>query len=134
MTTTLSADEALLYRAVVISLFTWRRAEPDDPLDDDQRMGWWGDSFPAIAGDRIGSRLWLLRRRTITPEVLRLAVDYAHEALRWMVEDDLVARVAVQSFNTVRGRLDLLVTLYDDAGATLAQFNFNDLWQIAHAV
>lgn len=134
MTTTLSPDEALLYRAVVISLFTWRRAEPDDPLDDDQRMGWWGDSFPAVAGDRIGSRLWLLRRRTITPEVLRLAVDYAQEALRWMVEDDLVARVAVQSFNTVRGRLDLLVTLYDDAGATLAQFNFNDLWQIAHAV
>ncbi|WP_064577172.1 phage GP46 family protein [Cupriavidus gilardii] len=134
MTTTLSDNDALLYRAVVISLFTWRRAEPDDLLDDDQRMGWWGDSYPAIAGDRIGSRLWLLRRRTLTPEVLRLAVDYAHEALRWMVEDGLAARVAVQAFNTVRGRLDLLVTLYDDAGGTLAQFNFNDLWRVTHAI
>ncbi|HDU5746877.1 bacteriophage V tail protein [Escherichia coli] len=30
-----------LTRAVVISLFTWRRAEPDDNAD--VPMGWWGD-------------------------------------------------------------------------------------------
>ncbi len=29
-----------LTRAVVISLFTWRRAEPDDNAD--VPMGWWG--------------------------------------------------------------------------------------------
>lgn len=28
--------------AVVISLFTWRRAEPDDNAD--VPMGWWGDT------------------------------------------------------------------------------------------
>ncbi len=31
-----------LTRAVVISLFTWRRAEPDDNAD--VPMGWWGDT------------------------------------------------------------------------------------------
>ncbi|PQK53824.1 phage tail protein, partial [Escherichia coli] len=33
-----------LTRAVVISLFTWRRAEPDDNAD--VPMGWWGDTWP----------------------------------------------------------------------------------------
>ncbi len=47
-----------LTRAVVISLFTWRRAEPDDNAD--VPMGWWGDTWPAVQNDRYGSRLWLL--------------------------------------------------------------------------
>lgn len=40
-----------LTRAVVISLFTWRRAEPDDNAD--VPMGWWGDT-------------WLRYRMTVT--------------------------------------------------------------------
>jgi len=43
-----------LVRAVMISLFTWRRANPDDALPGTERMGWWGDTFPTIANDRIG--------------------------------------------------------------------------------
>ena len=35
-----------LTRAVVISLFTWRRAEPDDNAD--VPMGWWGDAAPSL--------------------------------------------------------------------------------------
>ncbi|EPN56356.1 Phage GP46, partial [Pseudomonas syringae pv. actinidiae ICMP 19079] len=54
--------QASLLRSVVISLFTWRRAEADDPIDDAERFGWWGDTYPTQANDRIGSRLWLLRR------------------------------------------------------------------------
>ncbi|NUV17293.1 hypothetical protein MS6207_01473 [Escherichia coli] len=42
-----------LTRAVVISLFTWRRAEPDDNAD--VPMGWWGDTWPAVQNDRYGS-------------------------------------------------------------------------------
>ncbi|WP_200894101.1 phage GP46 family protein [Xanthomonas sp. MUS 060] len=51
-----------LVRAVLISLFTWRRANADDTLPDPRgfRMGWWGDTYPVVANDRIGSRLWLL--------------------------------------------------------------------------
>ncbi|OWQ33401.1 phage GP46 family protein, partial [Pseudomonas sp. DrBHI1] len=39
-------SERAWQRAVVISLLTWRRAEAGDLLDDDQRYGWWGDTFP----------------------------------------------------------------------------------------
>jgi len=52
-----------LARAVIISLFTWRRANPDDVLPaGDDRQGWFGDTFAEVRGDRIGSRLWLLSR------------------------------------------------------------------------
>ena len=59
-----------LTRAVVISLFTWRRAEPDDNAD--VPMGWWGDTWPAVQNDRYGSRLWLLYRvqRILQPQLM----------------------------------------------------------------
>jgi len=128
-----TAQQALLYRAVEISLFTWRRAEPDDKLDDDQRMGWWGDSFPAVAGDRIGSRLWLLRRKTVVPEVLRAAEAYAREALQWMIDDELVRTIDVLVTTPDRTRVNLVVTLSDDGGP-LPPFNFDDIWQVQHGV
>lgn len=131
--TTLTNRQALLYRGVQISLFSWRRAEPDDKLDDDQRMGWWGDSFPPVANDRIGSRLWQLRRRTLVPEVLRLAEEFAHEALRWMVEDELATDIAVQASKDDRERLNLVVVLSDESGA-LPPFPFNDIWRVIDAV
>jgi phage gp46-like protein len=128
-----TAQQALLYRAVEISLFTWRRAEPDDKLDDDQRMGWWGDSFPAVASDKIGSRLWLLRRKTIVPETLRQAEAYAREALQWMLDDALVTGVDVQVSSPDRTRVDVVVQLSDEGGP-LPLFNFNDIWQVQHGV
>ncbi len=63
-----------LTRAVIISLFTWRRAEPDD--DTDIPMGWWGDTWPTVADDRIGSRLYLLRRSRLTAQTAHKARDH----------------------------------------------------------
>ena len=57
-----SADP--LTRAVVISLFTHRRADPDDNVD--VPMGWWGDTWPVVANDRYGSKLWILQRSKLT--------------------------------------------------------------------
>lgn len=130
---TATSKQALLYRAVEISLFSWRRAEPDDEVDDEQRMGWWGDSFPAVDGDKLGSRLWLLRRKTITPEVLRQAEAYAREALQWMIDDELVRTVEIQLTRSDRTRVDMVVTLTDDGGP-LPPFNFEDIWQVQHGI
>ena len=69
--------EEPLVRAVLISLFTWRRANADDDLPGNDRMGWWGDSHPPVDNDRIGSRLWLLSRAKIVPETLARAKAYA---------------------------------------------------------
>lgn len=133
--TTLSADEreALIRRAVTISLFTWRRAEPSDKLDDDNRQGWWGDSFPPVDNDRIGSRLWLLRRSTLTAQTLLDAQAYAAEALKWMTDDKWVSTVSTAAVRTGTNAMRLIVTL-DEASVSPLRFTFDDIWQVIYAV
>ncbi len=97
----LLADDGL-ETAVLISLFTDRRAEPGDalPTTENDLRGWWGDEFLDVDGDHVGSRLWLLSRSTRRPDVLRDAEAYEREALGWMIEDgvtdELEATAAAQ--------------------------------------
>jgi phage gp46-like protein len=90
-------DEGL-ETAVLVSLFTDRRAEGDGvpPGGTDDRRGWWGDAFAAVPGDRIGSKLWLLAREKLTPETLLRTREYAEEALAWLAEDGVLERVSVR--------------------------------------
>ncbi|EPN6726340.1 hypothetical protein GEV41_11170 [Pseudomonas putida] len=125
--------EPLLRRAVTISLFSWRRAASDDALDDADRQGWWGDCAPSEAGDQIGSRLWLLRRRTLTDDTLRDAREYAEEALRWMTDDDIVTTVTVKAERLGNDRLNLVVLLTELNGETL-KLAFEDTWSLINAV
>lgn len=124
--------ETAWQRAAVISLLTWRRADAGDVLDDDQRYGWWGDSFPTLANDRIGSRLWQLRRRSLTAETERDAVAFAREALAWMLDDGRVSAVTVTSARGVN-RLDLAVVLSMKDGAAI-DVQLDNLWQVINAV
>ena len=84
-----------LSRAVVISLFTWQRASQSDEVDNDQRMGWWGDTFAENKGDKIGSKLWLLLRQKITEETLNRAQEYAYESLKWLIDDGICSNITV---------------------------------------
>jgi phage gp46-like protein len=92
------ATDRGLQTAVLLSLFTDRRAETDDKPpsgDATDRRGWWADQFAADEGDRIGSRLWLLDRSKRSNEVVLRATEYAREALAWMLEDRVVSGVDV---------------------------------------
>lgn len=129
----LNDTEKNLVRTVVISLFTWRRAGPDDPVDDEERYGWWGDSFPRVADDRIGSRLWLLRRVKLTDRTQRDAEYYADEALRWLVDDEQVLDIAITSERAGVDRLNLRVVLTLLSGAPLI-IDSDQLWQVTYAV
>lgn len=125
--------EESLRRAVTISLFTWRRAGPDDAVDDSDRKGWWGDSVPSVAGDKIGSRLWLLSRRTLVTDTLKDAEAYANEALAWLVDDGVLTRVTVTAERQGNDRMNLRVTLIEQHGETL-ELNFNDTWGLINGV
>lgn len=128
----LDSDEPLV-RAVMISLFTWRRADKDDALPgvggDDQRMGWWGDTFPAVPNDRIGSRLWLLSRAKLTAETIRRAREYAEEALKWLVDDGVVARVDVEAERHGLSTLALACRIYKSDGKAPLDIRFQDAWE-----
>ncbi len=129
----LESDDGL-ETAVIISLFTDRRARDDDELPDPNnpdRRGWWGDLVAEVADDQIGSRLWLLERSKTTPDVLVKAKEYAEEALSWMIEDDVAKKIEVEverQGTEGNDRLALLVKIYQSENNIVA-LKFNTKWE-----
>lgn len=124
-----------LEQLVWISLFTDRAAEDGDTLPDDggdpiYRGGWWGDTYAEIPGRKIGSRLWLLRNRPLTATTPDVARAYIDEALAWMVQDGIVARVESRAERIGTDKLGVGVTLYDRAGVLAANLWYDDLWEV----
>lgn len=128
----LTEDEGL-QTAVIISLFTDRRAEvadlPADATGHDRR-GWWGDSFAEVEGDRIGSRLWLLAREKKTQATLLKARDFAKEALAWLL-DDGIARGVIVATSWMPGRDGVMVMVAEisRAGKPVTKYQFEVFWK-----
>lgn len=116
-----------LPRAVIISLFTWGRAKADDPLPGNDRMGWWGDTYAQVQGDRIGSRLWLLARSTITAQTPMRAKEYAEEALAWLVVDGVASQVRVEAERQGLDRIALGCQVVR-GDSTRLDIRFNNAW------
>lgn len=124
-------EEDGLETAVVLSLFTDRRAQQDDPLPDGaDRRGWWADGTGDDGRDRIGSRLWLLWREKQMPAVLVRARQYAEEALAWLVTDGVARRVDVQASNPRRSLLRIDVGIYRP-DAPPVRYRFDAFWSAA---
>ena len=123
-----------LETAVLLSLFTDRRADEGDILPDGQidRRGWWGDSFPEVEGDRIGSRLWLLSREKQQQAVLDRAREYAMEALQWLIDDRVASRVEVTAEVVRTGVLGLTVVIERPQTDTV-EYRFNYTWAAQEA-
>lgn len=126
----LRAREALK-TAVIICLLSDARAAADELRDGDDNRGWPGDSFDRADGEvAIGSKLWLLRRRTLDAiETPRLAEDYALASLRVLIDQGAAAKAtATATADMTFNHLDLAVTLTDRDGATLVGQQFKVLW------
>ncbi|VVP57003.1 phage GP46 family protein [Pseudomonas fluorescens] len=116
--TDLERDDGL-ETAIIISLFTDRRAEPDQvppELPADDLRGWWGDVAPLVEGDQTGSLLWLLYREKQTSQTLTRAQQYAEEALEWLLEDQIAERVTVAASYYATGWLLLVIDIYRPSG------------------
>lgn len=129
----LAVDEGF-ETAVILSLYLDRRAEDNDVLPDQgkDRRGWWGDAFPIVEGDKIGSRLWLLAREKQMDTVMRRAEEYAKEALQWLVDDKAAESVTVKATAPTKGTilLDIQITR---PGGTLIGFRFGYNWAAQEA-
>ena len=95
-----------LETAILLSLFT-------------DRGGWWGDPV-------LGSRLYLLARSKREQSVLSQAVDYAVEALSWLVEDRVASSVNV-SAEFIPGGFGIAVDVTRPTG-DVATYKFNRTW------
>lgn len=125
---------AQLATAVLICLMTDVRADPTELRDGDVNRGWPGDGFDLDTEQDerpMGSKLWLLRRRTVDEvETPRLAEDYAREALQVLVDQGAVAAVDVAvTPDPARNHLELAVTLTDVSGATSFAERYRVLWE-----
>lgn len=125
-----------LQTAVILSLFTDRRANDDDTLPGDasDKRGWWADAFPVVTGDRIGSRLWLLNREKQLQSVLNCAQEYAQEALQWMLDDGVASSVVCGAQIVRHGMLGLTIAITPPGANTPEHYKFEVLWSNTDAI
>lgn len=115
-----------LRTAVIISIFTDARANEEElPIGETSRRGYWGDLFPDVERDRIGSRLWLLERSKETEEVRVTARQYCLEALQWMIDDGIAASIDVSTSFVSRGRMLIDIKIRRPEGQI---FDFSTEW------
>jgi phage gp46-like protein len=83
-----------LETSILISLFSDRRADDQDTLPDNSgdKRGWWGDTEQL----KVGSKLWLLHRSSLTPDVPGVVTQYIEDALQWMIDDGVIKGVDVE--------------------------------------
>ncbi|GAB7002305.1 phage GP46 family protein [Bradyrhizobium viridifuturi] len=127
----LAADHAL-NTAILISLFTWRRAEVYDQLPSGtDPKGWWGDNIDLDENEtKLGSRLWLLYRSPLNTETARKAEDYAYEALQPLIDQGAVAKfVCSATVDVVPGHLVLDVKAYSQSGQLIYDQKFDRIWR-----
>lgn len=125
------ASDRGLETAVLLSLFTDRRAANDDAPpsgDPADRRGWWADQFLPVEGDRIGSRLWLLDRSILNGETARKADEYVREALQWMIDDRVVASIDVAIDITSQRGAMLIALALQRPGREAIAFKFAHAW------
>jgi len=85
-----------LETAIAISLFSDQRITLQEIPDGEvTRKGWWGDMFPTAEGDKIGSKLWIYRRRKRTNETRLAIIQAAKDSLAWLIEDGVAKSVVV---------------------------------------
>lgn len=112
-------------------IFTDRLALDGDVSPGDDRRGWAGDIYHPQPGPvrRVGSRLWVLRRRLVDAESLRLAREYLIECLDDLRRDAVVARIDVRvwrgGINTIAGQ----ARAYARDGRLAADVRFDNVWQ-----
>lgn len=115
--------------AVILSLFTDRRAAVDDvlPGDSTDRRGWWADAYATIPGDKFGSRLWLLSREKQLSAALVRAKEYAEESLQWLIADGVAKSVHATATVVRAGVLGLVVEIRH-GNETARRYRFEKFW------
>lgn len=111
-----------LFTAVVISLFSDAAAGDDDIPSDgsEDPRGWW-------AGP-IGSKLWLRARSRANAATLAIMKADIEQALAWLIEDGVAARVDVTTEFFEPGMLGALVLILR-ADGTRRALRFAGLWE-----
>ena len=100
--------EDQLDTAILVSLFTDRRAEPYEVVKPQLRRGWIGDL--ETPEDLYGSMLWLFEQSRLTGEVVSRIGGFGKSCLDWMLRDSIATEVSARAI--VRSsRVDLRIDI-----------------------
>lgn len=132
-----------LHTSILIQLFSDARIRDNDPVLDEldpDRRGWWGDSI-ARADEQgtydLGSRLWTLRRASLTPDTAQIANEMVIECLQPIVDQGAVARFEVETsaayqrlaaYAPETGLLIISIRGYAQSGSQIYSQKFEVLW------
>lgn len=115
--------EDTLATAIIISLFTDKRASADDklPLNETNRRGWVGSEFAAVDAtsrqEDWGTLLWLIYVGKVTADIPGFAEFTCKEGLAWLVRSGIASRVAVTA-EWVADRLAIRPQIYKPGQTT----------------
>ncbi len=112
--------------ALLLSLLEERRANNAEVSTPQNRRGWVGNELGDIATYELGSKLWLLDQARLTTDTLNRAVDYARQALQWLLDNDIAQSVNVTGEIVLSDGIRLFITLTRDNNK-VESFFFN-LW------
>lgn len=77
--------------ALILSIFTDRRANAGEVVNIELRRGWWGNLILRNLINKptfeIGSKIWLTYQSRITQNILNAIKNYIDESLFWLIED-----------------------------------------------
>jgi phage gp46-like protein len=122
-----------LYSAVLMQIFTDKRA-PDDrrlPDDTDDRRGWHGDYYDVLydrGEDQLGSLLWLYERAAITEDTVKGIRDAVDECLEPLERQGLFASREVTAERLGLGYIAVDVRLYAQDREKVFDARFSRLW------
>lgn len=112
--------------AILMSLFTDKRADESEVIDQEQRRGWIGNEQNQNNDYEIGSKLWLLYQARVNRDSLNRAIDYAMESLSWMQTDGILKNINVSAEFISDGiKLNIIFTRFDNSSFS-KQYN---LWE-----
>lgn len=102
-----------LESAIVVSLFSDRRADESEVGNPRHRRGWIGDLVSGEPQDRHGSGLWLYEQRRLTDAVATGVRVEAEQAMDWMVEEDFITYASGEVLKIPSQRqINLVMTLH----------------------
>lgn len=106
-----------LETAILVSLFSDRRAAADEVRDPLRRRGWIGNLIAEVPNDNFGSGLWLYEQKRLTGDVLAGLRTEAEQALDWMVDEGLATSTAAKVVAAPeRRQVYLSVDLFEPSG------------------
>lgn len=129
-------DDNVLLTAVVLQLFTDKRAPDDVDLpgfNDDDRRGWFGDYVDVRAGDgetEMGSLIWIYERDALTDATITGVSDTVEDAMQVLVNQGLIASFEVEvTADKILGHLSVVLSILSQDGSRRFDQKFTRIWE-----